>query len=70
MPKTDRGKPRTGPGGSEQLFPVTRPEDVFGCLRYNGPPKSIEEMDAAVLEEAERSAADGRCPNRPSRADR
>ena len=54
MPKTGRGKPGTGPGSSEQVFPVTRPEDVFGFLRYNGPPKSIEEMDAAVLEEAKR----------------
>ena len=41
--------PKTG-----RLFPVTRPEDMFGSLPYDGPPKSIEEMDAAVLEEAKR----------------
>ena len=36
------------------VFPVTRPEDVFGCLAHAGPPKSLEEMDAAVLAEARR----------------
>jgi AbrB family looped-hinge helix DNA binding protein len=38
-------------------FPETRPEDVFGSLRYSGKPKTIEEMDAAVLAEAKRRHA-------------
>ena len=46
--------PKTKPAKSERLFPVTRPEEVFGVLPYDGPTKSIEEMDAAVLEEAKR----------------
>lgn len=32
------------------VFAPTKIEDVFGCLKYNGPPKSLEEMDAAVGE--------------------
>ena len=36
------------------LFAPTRYEDVAGSLRYDGPPKTIEEMDAAVLAEAKR----------------
>jgi AbrB family looped-hinge helix DNA binding protein len=40
----------------EPLFPPTRPEDVFGCLKYTGKPKTIEEMDAAVMAEAKRRA--------------
>lgn len=35
---------------SEPLFPPTRVEDVVGMLKYDGPPISIEEMDAAVAE--------------------
>ncbi|MDE0057018.1 MAG: AbrB/MazE/SpoVT family DNA-binding domain-containing protein [Defluviicoccus sp.] len=38
----------------EPIFPETRPEDVYGCLAYDGPPRTLEEMDAAVLEEAAR----------------
>jgi hypothetical protein len=30
----------------------TRHEDVFGCLKYSGPPLSIEDMEQAILEEA------------------
>jgi AbrB family looped-hinge helix DNA binding protein len=36
------------------LFPPTRVEDVFGMLKYDGPPISVEDMDAAILEEARR----------------
>ena len=32
----------------ERLFPETKPEDVYGSLKYDGPPVSIEEMDAAI----------------------
>lgn len=39
-------------------FPPTRPEAVFGMLPRRDPPKSVEEMDAAVLREARRRARD------------
>jgi AbrB family looped-hinge helix DNA binding protein len=42
------------------LFPPTRPEDVFGCLKYDGPPISIEDMDAAIEKEVRRRHARGR----------
>lgn len=35
-------------------FPRTTIDDVLGCLGYRGPRRSIEEMDAGVLEEAKR----------------
>ena len=38
----------------EPMFPETRPEDVYGCLAWKGPPKTLAEMDEAVLEEAKR----------------
>ena len=40
------------------IFAPTRIEDVFGCLRYEGPPRSIEEMDAAITAEAQARARD------------
>lgn len=39
-------------------FPPTRFEDVFGCLPWSGPPKTVEEMNEAVLDEAKRRARD------------
>lgn len=33
----------------EPLFPPTDPDEVFGCLKYDGPPVSIREMDEAIL---------------------
>ena len=36
------------------LFAPSRIEDVYGCLRHNGPPISLEEMDAAIIAEAKR----------------
>jgi AbrB family looped-hinge helix DNA binding protein len=42
---------------SAPLFKPTRPEDVFGSLRYSGPPKTLEEMDAGVMAEARRRYA-------------
>lgn len=33
-------------------FAPTRLEEVVGCVGYEGPRKSIEEMDAAVASEA------------------
>ena len=38
----------------EPLFPPTKVEDVCGMLKYDGPPVTIEEMDAGVLAEAAR----------------
>ena len=37
-----------------RLFPPTTYEEVYGCLKYDGPPATIEEMDEAVEEEAAR----------------
>jgi AbrB family looped-hinge helix DNA binding protein len=44
----------------EAVFPRTTPDEVFGSLRYDGPPKSIEEMDAAIEAEVKRRHARGR----------
>jgi AbrB family looped-hinge helix DNA binding protein len=41
------------------VFPPTRPED-FGSLPYQGRPKSIEEMDAAIAVEVKRRHAGDR----------
>ena len=35
-------------------FATTQPNDVFAMLPVNGAPKSLDEMDAAVLAEARR----------------
>lgn len=42
------------------LFPRTEVDQVFGSLKayYDGPPLSIEDMDAAVMAEARRRARD------------
>jgi AbrB family looped-hinge helix DNA binding protein len=36
---------------------TTTLEDVVGCAGYNGPKKSLADMDAGILEEARRQAA-------------
>ena len=36
------------------VFAPSEPEKVFGLLPVSGEPKSLEEMDAAVLAEARR----------------
>jgi AbrB family looped-hinge helix DNA binding protein len=41
----------------EPLFGVSEPDQVFGSLRNAGPARSVEEMDAAVAEEARRRHA-------------
>lgn len=38
-------------------FAPTRPEEVFALLPHRGDPKSVEDMDAAVLAEARRRHA-------------
>lgn len=40
------------------LFRPTTIDEVYGCLKYDGPPLSIEEMDAAIVREAKRRAGD------------
>ncbi|MBS0577083.1 MAG: AbrB/MazE/SpoVT family DNA-binding domain-containing protein [Proteobacteria bacterium] len=42
------------------LFKPTRIEDVFGMLKYRGKPKTIAEMDAAIVAEVKRRHARGR----------
>ena len=41
----------------ESPFPPTRIEDVVGCLKYDGPPISIEDMNLGVLEMARKQNA-------------
>lgn len=36
----------------KRLFPETTIDEVAGCLKYDGPPVSIEEMDEAIAREA------------------
>ena len=43
----------------EPMFAETRLEEVFGCLAYQGTPKTLEEMEAGVLAEAKRRHAGG-----------
>jgi AbrB family looped-hinge helix DNA binding protein len=43
-----------------RVFPETCPEEVFGSLHYDGPPKTLEEMDAGIVAEARRRHARGR----------
>jgi AbrB family looped-hinge helix DNA binding protein len=43
-----------------RVFAETRPEDVRGSLRYDGPAKTLEEMDAAITAEVKRRHARGR----------
>ena len=38
------------------IFPDTTLDEVVGSMRYDGPPLSLEDMDAAVMREAKRRA--------------
>ena len=42
---------------AKPLFAPQRPQDVFGCLRYDGPARSIAEMNAAIVAETRRRHA-------------
>jgi AbrB family looped-hinge helix DNA binding protein len=42
------------------LFAPTRPKDVFGSLGHAGPPKTLEEMEAGIADEARRRHARNR----------
>ena len=39
------------------VFEPANPEEVFGCLKVSGLPKTLEEMDAGILAEARRRHA-------------
>ena len=41
------------------VFAETRGEDVFGCLAYDGAPRSLAEMEAGIMAEAKRRHAGG-----------
>lgn len=41
-------------------FKATRLEDVAGCLKYAGPAKTLEEMEAAIETEVKERHARGR----------
>jgi len=42
------------------VFAPTRPEDVAGILAYDGPAKTLEEMEAGIAAEMRRRNARGR----------
>jgi hypothetical protein len=42
------------------LFPPTTPEQVFGCLRYDGKPIRLQEMQQGIAAEVRRRHAGGR----------
>lgn len=44
----------------DRLFPPTTLEEVAGSLKYDGPPKTLEDMDRAITEEIEDRRARGR----------
>lgn len=43
----------------EALFPPTTVDEVFGMLKYEGPPIPVEEMHEGVLREARRRYESG-----------
>jgi len=45
---------------AEPLFPPTILDDVYGCLKWDGPPVSLEDMDAAITAEVLERHARGR----------
>ena len=45
---------------AKPAFSPTRPQDVFGSLPYEGPAKSIAEMEAGIAAEAKRRHARNR----------
>jgi AbrB family looped-hinge helix DNA binding protein len=74
LPKAIRQRRHWGPGTrlvvedtpdgvllkAAPVFAPTRAEDVAGMLAYRGPPKTLEEMDAAITSEVKRRRARGR----------
>lgn len=74
LPKAIRQRRQWGPGTrlvvedtpegvllkAAPVFAPTRPEDVAGMLAYDGPPKTLEEMEAGIAAEVRRRHARGR----------
>jgi len=74
LPKAIRERRHWGPGTrlvvedtpdgvllrAAPVFAPTRPEDVAGMLAYDGPPKTLEEMEAGITAEARRRHAGDR----------
>lgn len=48
------------PADAAPAFPPTRPEDVRGTLKYDGPPISVEDMHRGIEDEVRRLHALGR----------
>ncbi len=46
-------------------IPETDPEEVFGCLPFDGPPKSLADMEAGVMTEARRARPRNKSRARP-----
>lgn len=44
---------------SKKPFPETSLNDVAGCLKYHGAPKSLEEMEDAIRQGVEESSNGG-----------
>lgn len=44
----------------EPVFPPTRFADVAGCLKYDGPPMTLDDMDRAITAEVRARHARGR----------
>lgn len=42
---------------AEPAIETTKMDDIFGSLKWDGPPASIEDMNASVLREARRQYA-------------
>ena len=74
LPKAIRQRRHWGPGTrllvedtpdgvllkAAPVFAATRPEDVAGMLAYDGPAKTVEEMEAGIAAEVKRRDARGR----------
>jgi hypothetical protein len=50
-------KGRTDDLVESTAFQADVPEDVYGSLRYSGPPKTLKEMDEGIMAEARRRYA-------------
>lgn len=74
LPKSIRSKNAWGPGLEFEIqemsggvllkpvkrFPRTTLDQVAGCLKYKGKPKTIEEMDAGIAKAVKERYARGR----------
>jgi len=69
--KASFSPPNQGSSGTKTravpAFAETLPEDVFGSVAWDGPPRSLEDMEAGVLEEAKRRDVEGEDGRRAGR---